>query len=115
LIAAARPRRACEIPTHFARRRDLISHHGAQEETSSLGFGFVAGRCWCFAKSRGSGIDRVPLGTDKLGYTRYWFAEHHNMASMMASAPKVLLASAAAKTEIIRFGARKMMIPNHSP
>jgi len=61
--------------------------------------------------------ESIELATvaDKLGYTRYWFAEHHNMASIAASAPEVLIASAAAKTERIRLGAGGMMIPNHSP
>src|SRR5829696_2039759 len=52
---------------------------------------------------------------DKLGYTRYWFAEHHSMASIATSAPEVLIAHAAAKTERIRVGAGGIMIPNHTP
>ncbi len=52
---------------------------------------------------------------DGLGYTRYWFAEHHNMASIATSAPEVLIASAAARTTRIRLGAGGIMIPNHSP
>jgi luciferase family oxidoreductase group 1 len=52
---------------------------------------------------------------DRLGYTRYWFAEHHNMASIATSAPEVLIAHAAAKTERIRIGAGGIMIPNHNP
>ena len=57
----------------------------------------------------------LALVADKLGYTRYWFAEHHNMASIAASAPEVLIAHAAAKTTRIRMGAGGIMIPNHSP
>jgi luciferase family oxidoreductase group 1 len=52
---------------------------------------------------------------DALGYTRYWFAEHHNMASIATSAPEVLIAHAAAVTTRIRLGAGGMMIPNHAP
>jgi luciferase family oxidoreductase group 1 len=52
---------------------------------------------------------------DALGYTRYWFAEHHNMASIAASAPEVLIAHAAAVTSRIRVGAGGIMVPNHSP
>jgi luciferase family oxidoreductase group 1 len=52
---------------------------------------------------------------DKLGFTRYWFAEHHNMASIATSAPEVLIAHAAAKTQRIRLGAGGIMIPNHTP
>lgn len=52
---------------------------------------------------------------DALGYTRYWFAEHHNMASIATSAPEVLIANAAAVTSRIRLGAGGMMVPNHAP
>jgi luciferase family oxidoreductase group 1 len=52
---------------------------------------------------------------DSLGFTRYWFAEHHNMASIATSAPEVLIAHAAAKTQRIRLGAGGIMIPNHTP
>jgi luciferase family oxidoreductase group 1 len=52
---------------------------------------------------------------DQLGYTRYWFAEHHNMASIATSAPEVLIAYAAAVTQRIRLGAGGIMIPNHGP
>ena len=52
---------------------------------------------------------------ERLGYTRYWFAEHHSMASIAASAPEVLIAHVAASTERIRVGAGGIMIPNHSP
>ncbi|MEO8844916.1 MAG: LLM class flavin-dependent oxidoreductase [Kofleriaceae bacterium] len=52
---------------------------------------------------------------DELGFTRYWFAEHHNMASIATSAPEVLIAAAAAVTHRIRLGAGGMMVPNHAP
>lgn len=52
---------------------------------------------------------------DRLGYTRYWFAEHHNMASIATSAPEVLIAHAAAVTTRIRVGAGGIMVPNHAP
>jgi luciferase family oxidoreductase group 1 len=52
---------------------------------------------------------------DELGFTRYWFAEHHNMASIATSAPEVLIAAAAAATHRIRLGAGGMMVPNHAP
>jgi luciferase family oxidoreductase group 1 len=52
---------------------------------------------------------------DALGYTRYWFAEHHNMANIATSAPEVLIAHAAAVTSRIRLGAGGMMVPNHAP
>jgi luciferase family oxidoreductase group 1 len=52
---------------------------------------------------------------DALGYTRYWFAEHHNMANIATSAPEVLIAHAAAVTSRIRLGAGGIMVPNHAP
>jgi luciferase family oxidoreductase group 1 len=52
---------------------------------------------------------------DALGYTRYWFAEHHNMASIATSAPEILIARAASVTTRIRLGAGGIMVPNHSP
>lgn len=52
---------------------------------------------------------------DKLGYTRYWFAEHHNTAYQMSTSPDILAAHAAALTKNIRIGSGGIMIPNHSP
>ncbi|HEX8112925.1 MAG TPA: LLM class flavin-dependent oxidoreductase [Kofleriaceae bacterium] len=52
---------------------------------------------------------------DALGYTRYWFAEHHNMANIATSAPEILIAQAAAVTTRIRLGAGGIMVPNHAP
>lgn len=52
---------------------------------------------------------------ERLGYTRYWIAEHHNMASIATSSPEVLIAHVAAMTQTIRVGAGGIMIPNHTP
>jgi luciferase family oxidoreductase group 1 len=52
---------------------------------------------------------------EALGYTRYWVAEHHNMASIAASAPEVMIAHLAAVTPKIRIGSGGIMIPNHTP
>ncbi len=52
---------------------------------------------------------------EELGYTRYWFAEHHNMTSIASSAPAVLIAHLAAHTKKIRLGSGGIMLPNHSP
>jgi luciferase family oxidoreductase group 1 len=61
--------------------------------------------------------DSVELAkvADRLGFTRYWVAEHHNMASIATSAPEVLIAHIAAVTQRIRVGAGGIMIPNHTP
>jgi luciferase family oxidoreductase group 1 len=52
---------------------------------------------------------------DELGYTRYWFAEHHNMPAVASTTPPVLIAAAAARTRRIRVGSGGVMLPNHSP
>ncbi|AYF98859.1 LLM class flavin-dependent oxidoreductase [Protaetiibacter intestinalis] len=52
---------------------------------------------------------------DELGYTRYWFAEHHNMPSVASTTPPVLIAAVAARTERIRVGSGGVMLPNHAP
>lgn len=52
---------------------------------------------------------------DSLGYTRYWFAEHHNSKYQMSTSPDLLSAHAAAVTETIRVGSGGIMLPNHSP
>src|ERR1700712_3869955 len=52
---------------------------------------------------------------ERLGYTRIWYAEHHNIRSIASSATSVLIAHIAAHTETIRLGAGGIMLPNHSP
>ncbi len=51
---------------------------------------------------------------ERLGYHRYWVAEHHNMPGIASSAPAVLLAHAASTTSTIRVGSGGVMLPNHS-
>src|SRR6478735_1469835 len=46
---------------------------------------------------------------DRLGYTRYWIAEHHNMPSVAATSPPVLIAHLAANTARIRLGSGGVM------
>ncbi len=52
---------------------------------------------------------------ERLGYHRYWVAEHHNMVGIASSSPAVLLAHAASATSTIRIGSGGVMLPNHSP
>ena len=52
---------------------------------------------------------------ERLGYVRYWFAEHHGMASIASSAPEILIAHIAAATSRIRVGSGGIMLPNHTP
>ena len=52
---------------------------------------------------------------ERLGYTRYWFAEHHNMESVASAATSLLIAHIASGTKEIRIGAGGIMLPNHAP
>ncbi|HEY0744203.1 MAG TPA: LLM class flavin-dependent oxidoreductase [Chryseosolibacter sp.] len=52
---------------------------------------------------------------EKLGYKRYWFAEHHNMESVASSATAVLIGHIAQATSTIRVGSGGIMLPNHAP
>jgi luciferase family oxidoreductase group 1 len=52
---------------------------------------------------------------DRLGFTRYWVAEHHNLPSIASSAPDIMIGQIAAATERIRVGSGGVMLPNHAP
>lgn len=52
---------------------------------------------------------------DRLTAARFWVAEHHNMPSVAATNPPVLIAAIAAGTRRIRVGSGGVMLPNHSP
>ncbi|KRE22929.1 LLM class flavin-dependent oxidoreductase [Agromyces sp. Soil535] len=58
---------------------------------------------------------RLAQLADRLGYTRYWFAEHHNMPAVASTTPPVLIAATAAQTQRIRVGSGGVMLPNHAP
>ena len=51
---------------------------------------------------------------ERWGYTRYWLAEHHNMAGVASSATAVLIGCVAGATSTIRVGSGGIMLPNHS-
>jgi luciferase family oxidoreductase group 1 len=59
-------------------------------------------------------IDLAKLA-DRLGYTRYWVAEHHNLPSVASSAPDIMIGQIAAATAHIRVGSGGVMLPNHAP
>ena len=52
---------------------------------------------------------------EKLGFTRYWVAEHHNMTGIASAATSVVIGFLAQGTSSIRVGAGGIMLPNHSP
>jgi luciferase family oxidoreductase group 1 len=61
--------------------------------------------------------DTVALAqhVERLGYHRFWLAEHHNTAAIASPAPEVVMTHVADKTSRIRIGAGGIMLPNHSP
>jgi luciferase family oxidoreductase group 1 len=52
---------------------------------------------------------------DRLGFTRYWLAEHHNTPLIASSAPEIMIGHVADVTQRIRVGSGGMMLPNHTP
>ena len=52
---------------------------------------------------------------EKLGYRRFWLAEHHNMPGIASSATAVVIGHIAGGTSTLRVGAGGIMLPNHSP
>ncbi|GLV56114.1 N5,N10-methylene tetrahydromethanopterin reductase [Dictyobacter sp. S3.2.2.5] len=52
---------------------------------------------------------------DRLGYTRYWLAEHHNTSMTASPAPEIMIGHVAQATNRIRVGSGGVMLPNHSP
>jgi luciferase family oxidoreductase group 1 len=66
------------------------------------------------AQSLRNSIDLARLA-DRLGYTRYWVAEHHNLPSVASSAPEIMIGQIAAATERMRVGSGGIMLPNHAP
>ncbi len=58
---------------------------------------------------------RLAVTVERLGYERFWLAEHHNMPSVASSATAVLIGYIAAGTKTIRVGSGGIMLPNHAP
>jgi luciferase family oxidoreductase group 1 len=58
---------------------------------------------------------RTAQRAEALGFTRYWLAEHHNMAGIASSATAVLVGYVAGGTQRIRVGSGGVMLPNHAP
>lgn len=59
-------------------------------------------------------IDLARLA-DRLGYERYWVAEHHGTQGLACNSPEVLIGSIAAATSRIRVGSGGVMLPHYSP
>jgi luciferase family oxidoreductase group 1 len=52
---------------------------------------------------------------ERLGYRRFWLAEHHNMTGIASAATAVVIGHVAAGTSTIRVGSGGIMLPNHAP
>jgi luciferase family oxidoreductase group 1 len=62
-----------------------------------------------------AGTTTLARAAERLGYGRFWVAEHHNMSSVASTTPPVLMAHLAASTARIRVGSGGVMLPNHPP
>jgi len=58
---------------------------------------------------------QIARAVDRLGYTRLWYAEHHNLPGIATTTPEILIAHVGSMTSRIRLGAGGVMLPNHSP
>lgn len=100
------------MPAHpRARLRNLINMQGFPVSVLDL----VSMRP---GESAGSAIARsVELArhVERLGYKRYWLAEHHSIAGLACSATSVLIGHVAGATKTIRVGSGGIMLPNHAP
>jgi len=61
-----------------------------------------------------SSIDRAS-NAERLGYDRFWVAEHHAVPGIASGSPPVLLAAIGARTSRIRLGSGGVMLPHHQP
>jgi luciferase family oxidoreductase group 1 len=52
---------------------------------------------------------------EALGYERFWVSEHHNHPTIVGTAPEIVMAAIAARTERIRIGSAGIMLPHYSP
>ncbi|WP_046173427.1 LLM class flavin-dependent oxidoreductase [Domibacillus indicus] len=67
------------------------------------------------AKDAIDSMTDLAQAAEKMGYTRYWIAEHHNTPTLVSSATSILIKHTLEHTERIRVGSGGIMLPNHSP
>ena len=56
----------------------------------------------------------LAVAVERLGYARYWVAEHHNLPSLAATSPEILIGQIAAATQRIRVGSGGVMLLHYS-
>src|SRR4029079_10246371 len=66
------------------------------------------------AQSLRNSLDLATVA-ERLGFTRYWGAEHHNLPSIASTAPEIMIGQIAAITKRMRVGSGGVMLPNHAP
>lgn len=75
----------------------------------------------CPVRTGGTGADAVretlelAQAAERLGYSRYWLAEHHSTNSFAGSAPEVLIPVVASATRRMRVGSGGVLLPHYSP
>ncbi|WP_078596625.1 LLM class flavin-dependent oxidoreductase [Evansella clarkii] len=67
------------------------------------------------AKGAVDSMVRLAQDAEKMGYTRYWIAEHHNTPTLVSSATSILIKHTLEHTDSIRVGSGGIMLPNHAP
>ncbi|HWO97096.1 MAG TPA: LLM class flavin-dependent oxidoreductase [Bacillus sp. (in: firmicutes)] len=67
------------------------------------------------AKEAIDAMVKLAQATEKMGYKRYWIAEHHNTPTLVSSATSILIKHTLEHTNHIRVGSGGIMLPNHSP
>jgi len=58
---------------------------------------------------------RLAQTAERIGYRRYWAAEHHDMPGLACASPEILLAHIGARTESIRLGSGAVLLPHYKP
>ncbi|WP_026582771.1 LLM class flavin-dependent oxidoreductase [Bacillus sp. J33] len=58
---------------------------------------------------------QLAQSAEKMGYTRYWIAEHHDLPGLACSSPEIMLSYIGAKTNKIRIGAGAILLPYYQP
>jgi luciferase family oxidoreductase group 1 len=66
------------------------------------------------AQALRNSLDLAQLA-DRLGFVRYWVAEHHNLPAIASSAPDIMIGQICAVTSRMRVGSGGVMLPNHAP
>lgn len=58
---------------------------------------------------------KLAQAAERLGYTRYWIAEHHDLSGLACPAPEVMLGYIGAQTKSIRIGSGAVLLPHYKP